>query len=314
MDTTFFYHPVFLEHDNGPHPESPARLRVILSHLQEVFGERLRVTEPGTAAIEDLTGVHDRAYLESVARLCRNGGGDLDADTPVSLRSFEAALLGAGAMQGCADALMLGKTRSAFALVRPPGHHARPAAGMGFCVINNIAVAAEHLKRRHNVKRILIADFDVHHGNGTQEIFYRDASVFFLSIHRILFYPGTGGAIERGEGPGLGKTLNLPIMFGTPPHAFVDAFASGLRRASEAHDPEILLVSAGFDAYAHDPVGGLGLMPEHYRSIADSIRETAERFCNGKILTTLEGGYSLSGLPLCLEAYVRGLEGMASRE
>lgn len=308
MDTVFFYHPIYLEHDNDPHPESPARLRVIMDRIQQAFGDELVVVEPEAATMEDLVGIHDRAYLEGVEKMCKKGGGYIDGDTSVVARSFEAALYAAGAMKGCADGLMKKRTRSAFGLVRPPGHHALPAKGMGFCIVNNIAVAAEYLMKHHGIKKVLIADFDVHHGNGTQDIFYESASVFFLSIHRVPFYPGTGGVNEKGEGEGKSTTLNLPIMFGTKPEEFVKSFVQNLQLSAEAHKPELLLISAGFDAYAEDPVGGLGLQPEHYKSIGEAIRRVADRFCEGRVLSALEGGYSLSGLPACLEAYVRGLE------
>jgi acetoin utilization deacetylase AcuC-like enzyme len=177
---------------------------------------------------------------------------------------------------------------------------------MGFCLINNVAAAAAYLKERHGLERILIADFDVHHGNGTQEMFYRDGSVFFLSIHRFPFYPGTGRPDEKGEGPGSGATHNLPVEAGLPPTAFVDSFTGALHRAAKSHAPEAILVSAGFDAFAEDPVGGLGLLPEHYREIGRAIRGAAGRCCEGRVLSTLEGGYSLEGLPACLSAYAEG--------
>jgi acetoin utilization deacetylase AcuC-like enzyme len=303
----FYYDPIFLEHDTGAHPERPERLSVILTHLKGVYGDDFRLHAPRRAAMEELTPVHDRAYLESVRAKCDGGGGALDGDTPVSPRSFEAALHAAGALLDGADVLAEGRDRFALALVRPPGHHARPAAGMGFCLINNIAVAARYLMQRHGLDRVLIADFDVHHGNGTQEIFYRDPDVFFLSMHRYPFYPGTGGTNETGEGPGEGKTLNLPVPLGTPPDEIVDAFTHALRSAARDHRPGMLLVSAGFDAFAEDPVGGLGLLPGHFADLGRAVRETAEEVCDGKVLTALEGGYSLTGLPLCLAAYLAAL-------
>jgi acetoin utilization deacetylase AcuC-like enzyme len=308
MNTLFYCHPIFQEHDTGPHPERPERLAAILAHLEDQHGQALKTASPRQAKPEDAAGVHDARYLEAVARLCQSGGGYLDADTPVSARSFEAALHAVGALLDGADALMEGRTRSAFALVRPPGHHARPAAGMGFCLINNVAVAADYLRSQHKLERVLIIDFDVHHGNGTQEIFFADGSVFFFSLHRFPFYPGTGSAQETGEGPGKDKTLNLPITQETPPQRIVDAFTSTLDFVAESHDPQILLVSAGFDGFAGDPIGGLGLDPDQYGDFGRAIQKVADRHCDGKVLSTLEGGYSLSGLPVCLDAYVRALE------
>ncbi|MHC4945480.1 MAG: histone deacetylase family protein [Planctomycetota bacterium] len=308
MKTLFYYDPIFLEHDTGPHPECALRLEAVRNHLEKTYGEQLCLVAPRKANIEDASGVHNSAYLESVRRQCEDGGGFLDGDTPISERSFEAALFAAGAVLDGADALMEGKVSSAFALIRPPGHHARPGAGMGFCLINNVAVAADYLKKHHQLERILIVDFDVHHGNGTQEMFYRDEAVFFLSAHRYPFYPGSGSAEEQGDGPGKGTTLNIPVLFGTPPDEQVEAFTAELSQAAESHDPEVILVSAGFDAYAHDPIGSLDLLPTHFNAIGGAIKKAADQHCNGRVLSTLEGGYSLSGLPVCLEAYVEGLD------
>ncbi len=306
MNTTFFYDPVFLEHDTGDHPECAERLRRVVAHLREKGAGDFAPITPRKAKIEDLAGVHDPAYLDGLEETCRKGGF-LDVDTAVSSCSFDAALSAAGAVLDCADALCSGDASSVFALVRPPGHHARPSTAMGFCLINNVAVATDYLKKK-GIDRILIIDFDVHHGNGTQEIFYSDGSVFFLSLHRFPFYPGSGGRDERGSGRGTEKNLNVPCAFGTPPEETVRTFRAAVDNAAASHEPEVLVVSAGFDAYLHDPVGGLGLLPGHYLTIGEVIGETADRYCGGKVLSALEGGYSLTGLPLCLDAYVEGLE------
>lgn len=308
MNTLFYYDPIFLEHDTGAHPECRARLESIIGRLEKAYGDDLIMNTPRRAGIDEAAAVHARDYLEDVQERCRAGGGFLDADTPVSEQSFEAALHGTGAVLDAARALMEGRTESAFVLARPPGHHARPAAAMGFCLINHVAVAAEALKAQHGLKRVLIVDFDVHHGNGTQEIFYRDGSVFFISMHRFPFYPGTGGSDEKGEGPGQGTTLNLPVVFGTQPEEMLAQFCDALEKSVEEHKPEMILVSAGFDAYAMDPIGGLGLMPEHYLILGRALKKAANRCCGGRLLSSLEGGYSLDGLPLCLEAYATGLE------
>jgi len=307
MKTLLYYHPLFLEHETGPHPEEPGRLRAILSFLHERYADRLELLAPRRAAREDVAQLHNRAYLSALERICDGGGGDLDPDTPVSARSFEAALHAAGALCDGADALMAGAARSAFGLVRPPGHHAFAASAGGFCMINNVAVAARYLQNKHGIDRVLIIDFDVHHGNGTQDIFYEDGSVFFLSLHRYPFYPGTGSAAERGRGSGKEKTLNLPIPFGQRADEIVEIFAAGAEKAAAHHDPGIILVSAGFDGYEKDPIGGLGLRPEHYGAIGRTLAQIAGRYCGGKILSTLEGGYSISGLPLCVDAYIAGL-------
>ncbi len=309
MKTVFYYHPIFLEHETGPHPEQPKRLEKILSLLKQNKGEEFAPTAPGKADMGCVLAVHQQEYIESVDELCAEGGGFLDGDTPACARSFEAAMHAAGAVVEAADALAQSKAGAAFALVRPPGHHARPASGMGFCLINNVAVGAAHLLKKHDMERVLIVDFDVHHGNGTQEIFYEDPAVFFLSMHRYPFYPGTGGEDEVGKGDGRGKTLNVPVLYDTPPEKIMSSFRSALERAAAEHKPGMILVSAGFDAYAGDPIAGLGLQPEHYLKIGEAIRAVADVQCEGKVLSTLEGGYSLTGLPLCLDAYVDGIEG-----
>lgn len=307
MNTLLYYHPLFLEHETGPHPEEPGRLCAILAYLHERYGDSLDLLAPRRADREDVARLHDPAYLSALEKICRRGGGYLDPDTPVSERSFDAALHAAGALCDGADALMARRARSALGLVRPPGHHAFASAAGGFCIINNVAVAARYLQNRHGLEKILIVDFDVHHGNGTQDIFYEDGSVYFLSMHRFPFYPGTGSAAETGRGAGEDKTLNLPIAFGQPADEIVESFSAGFEAAAAAHDPEMILVSAGFDGYEKDPAGGLGLRPEHFAAIGRILRLGANRHCDGKILSTLEGGYSLSGLPLCVDAYISGL-------
>lgn len=308
MNTVLYYDPLFLEHDTGDHPESPERLRAVLDHFEGDREGAPAFREPGSADPASLAAVHDRGYVDAVEAACERGGGFLDGDTPLSRQSYAAACRAAGAVIDAADDLAADRQKSAFALVRPPGHHARPAQGMGFCLFNNIAVAARHLQNEHGRRKVLIVDFDLHHGNGTQEIFYSDPDVVYLSIHRFPFYPGTGSARETGDGPGEGATVNIPVAADTPPGKIVGLFTDALIRTAEACKPEALLVSAGFDGYAHDPLGGFGLLPDHFRAIGAALRDTAGSWCQGKILTALEGGYSISGLPLCLEAYLQGLE------
>ncbi len=306
MNTVFYYDPLFLEHETGEHPESPERLRAVLSHFDgRQDGPVFR--RPGRAARKSLILAHDARYVDAVEDLCSRGGGFLDGDTPVSEKSFEAAVHAAGAVLDAADELAAGRIASAFALVRPPGHHARPAQGMGFCLFNNIAVAARHLQEEHGAKKVLIVDFDLHHGNGTQEIFYHDPDVVYLSIHRFPFYPGTGSAGETGEGAGAGATVNVPVSGGIPPDESLGFFIAALDRTADAVLPDALLVSAGFDGYAHDPLGGLGFLPAHFREIGAALRKTADACCGGRILSALEGGYSISAMPVCLEAYLEGV-------
>jgi acetoin utilization deacetylase AcuC-like enzyme len=290
------------------HPERPERLAAILRQLDRT-GLAQRCTwgrvRPATRA--ELARVHDPAYIDAVAAFQADGGGLIEADTWVFAGSNEAALVAAGAAVEAVGQVIAGEDRRALCLVRPPGHHARPEAPMGFCLYDNAAVAAAAARDQFGLDRVLIVDFDVHHGNGTQEIFYDDGRVAFLSIHRYPFYPGTGAAGETGTGPGLGFTRNLPIRYGTPRAEFRAAFRAGLDHLAERFRPELVLISAGFDAHAEDPVGDLGLEIEDFDELTRMIVEVAETEASGRIVSVLEGGYNASILAGCVEAHLRAL-------
>ena len=297
--TGLVYHPDYLEHRMPSwHPERPERLTAIVEHLQQtgLWGQVTHV-EPTPATIEQVAAVHATDYIALAQETCARGGGVLDlGDTPVCPDSCDVALLAAGGLLSAADAVMAGRVRNAFCLVRPPGHHARPGNAMGFCVFNNIAIAARHLQREHGIGQILIADWDVHHGNGTQEAFYGDPTVAFLSLHRYPFYPGTGTAEEQGIGEGRGSTLNVPLPAGTGGAEFVAAFRDGLDRLAGQFPPDFVLVSAGFDAHEDDPLGGMRLSDDDYAEMARLVRQVADEHCEGRLLATLEGGYDLGAL------------------
>jgi acetoin utilization deacetylase AcuC-like enzyme len=250
--------------------------------------------------------VHDPEYVAAVEALAKKGGGGLDPDTWVSAQSFEVALSATGTVVAAAEAALKEGAPPAFVIARPPGHHARPAKGMGFCLFNNVAVAAAQLRAVHGLERVAILDFDVHHGNGTQEIFWQDPSVYFVSLHRDRFYPGTGDAGETGEGKGKGANLNLPLGASTQPVAYLDAFRAALDGVA-SFKPEFLLVSAGFDAYVHDPIGGLNLELEHFQTIGAELRGLADDLCGGRLVSTLEGGYAIDALGDLAAAYSSGL-------
>ena len=302
--------PVAEAHATPPgHPECPDRYAAVARGL-EATG---LVTPPPRAAspasVDDLARVHDPGLVAAIERLAAGGGGSIDADTHVSARSFEAARAAAGTLCAAVDAALAAPpqadARRAFCVVRPPGHHARPAQAMGFCLFNNVAVAAARA-RAAGVDRVAIVDFDFHHGNGTQEAFYADPAVFYASLHHGRAFPGTGRADETGAGAGLGTTLNLPLAWQLRPADYQAAFGQVLERVV-AFRPDLLLVSAGFDAYVDDPLGGLGLEAEHFQWIGARLREAADAACGGRVVSVLEGGYALEALGEVAGAYGRGL-------
>jgi acetoin utilization deacetylase AcuC-like enzyme len=303
--------PLFREHNpRSTHPESPWRLDAIEQHLTSA-GLAARCT-PGTWSPlprEQLAAAHEPDVLALVEEAVAAGGGMLDPDTPVSRRSLDVALAAAGVAVAAVDAVVAGPDRRALCLVRPPGHHATPSRSMGFCLFNNVALAARHARAAHGVGRVLIVDWDVHHGNGTQDVFYADDSVAFVSIHRYGggFYPGTGAADETGTGPGLGTTTNVPLPRGTPPAEYHDAFRRAVETAAARHRPELVIVSAGFDAHRLDPIGGLGLDADDYRPLTKLVLDVADTHAGGKLVSCLEGGYHLDALAASVGAHLEEL-------
>jgi len=286
--------PLYLAHESPGHVECPARLEAILAHFKKTgLLQRLTALPARDATPAELALVHHPAYVEVVREASARGGGWFDADTYLNERSYAAALRAAGGVLAAVEAVRDGRDRTALCLVRPPGHHATPERGMGFCLFNNVAIAARFLK-----KRVLIVDWDVHHGNGTQDTFEEDPSVWYLSTHRYPFYPGTGSEHEQGAG----NIINLPMEIDTPRERFLEVFGRALRRAAKEFRPEFLLVSCGFDAYEGDPIGGLNLKPADYRTMTDAVCGLGI-----PVVSALEGGYSLSGLGPCAEQHAEGL-------
>jgi acetoin utilization deacetylase AcuC-like enzyme len=296
-----------LAHDTGEHPERTERLVAIASALAaarpDLWDARRRL--PPSAA-RDLARVHDPEMIGLVAAASAAGYAALDPDTVVSPKSWDAALAAAGQVAGCVRAVLAGEDPRAFAIVRPPGHHATRNRAMGFCLANNIAIGAR-VAQETGAERVAILDFDVHHGNGTQDIFWEDPSVLFVSLHRYPFYPGTGAADETGGGKGLGTTVNFPLSYSIDRGDYFTALARGFEAIGKFR-PDILLVSAGFDAYRADPIGGLHLEVEDFHRIGEAVRATAESLCGGRTVSVLEGGYDLGKLGACVTAYVEGLE------
>jgi acetoin utilization deacetylase AcuC-like enzyme len=306
--TLFYYDARFLDHDTGVHPERPERLRQIVARL-DATGLSVRCSRPvwQPASRERLERVHEPGYVDRVAAIATHGGGHLDPDTAVSPASFEVAQLAAGAACDAVDRVLAGEDKTALCLVRPPGHHALAERAMGFCLFNNIAVAACVARDEHGLDRALIVDWDVHHGNGTQDCFYADERVGFVSIHRWPFYPGTGAADETGTGAGLGTTLNLPVAFGTQRQKYRGLFAGELEKFAARIRPQLVLISAGFDAHRADPIGSLGLESEDFAELTKIVRDIAAVHTDGRVVSILEGGYNPQALAECVDVHLRGL-------
>lgn len=306
--TGLVYHPDYLEHLTGDHPESPERLVAIMERLGGTgLLDHVVMIEPRSATEEDITRVHSPAHFRWVKRACEEGISHLDPDTAISPKSFEVALLAAGGLLAACDKIASGEIGNALCLVRPPGHHATVSRAMGFCLFNNVAVCARYLQRVHGFERILIVDWDLHHGNGTQDIFYGDRSVFYFSAHQSPHYPGTGAKDETGEGQGEGYNLNLPLPAGTGEREYLDAFEVTLAGSAADFAPDFLLVSAGFDAHALDPLGSLNLTETGYRELTEFVANIARDHSGGRLISALEGGYNLDALARSVESHLSAL-------
>jgi len=308
--TGFVYHSDYLNHEMGAgHPESPDRLRAIVSRLEAggLLGRLVRI-EPARAADEWITQIHAASYVNDLkARAPASGAVRLDPDTSMSVGSLPAAYLAVGGALAAADAIMAGRVDNVFCAVRPPGHHAERARAMGFCLFNTVAIAARYVQRRHGLGRVLIVDWDVHHGNGTQQAFYDDGSVLFFSTHQYPYYPGTGRASERGQGRGEGHTINVPMPPGQGDDEYCDIFERVLVPAADSFKPEFVVISAGFDAHRDDPLAGMGLTEDGYAALTGIVAGIARRHSKGRILSCLEGGYHLKALAASVERHVMAL-------
>jgi len=297
MTTGYVYDPIFLEHDLRGHPENSERLRHIMEALEGhgLLSEMIQV--PATPVSQErLQWVHAPTYIEEVRRVSERGGGSLDLDTYVSAHSYQAALAAAGGGVELAGAVLRGELTNGFALLRPPGHHAVRDRGMGFCLFNNVAVAALYALEEEGLERVLIVDFDVHHGNGTQDTFYRDPRVLYFSTHQYPYYPGTGHWREIGEGPGEGYTVNVPLNAGVGDEGYGAIFDEFLYPIAQRHQPELILVSAGYDAHWNDPLAGMLLSVTGYAHLIQTLVQMAEEVCGGRLVFFLEGGYHLQVL------------------
>ncbi|MFM8477223.1 MAG: histone deacetylase [Planctomycetaceae bacterium] len=306
--TLIFSDSRFLDHQTGSHPECPERLRAIERHLSATGLADWAVRCATVSAEEsDLLAVHHSEYLRELRDFAAAGGGRIEADTVLSSASADAAWLAAGTATEAVRRVLNGDDHSAFCLVRPPGHHALAAAPMGFCLLGNASVAARTAIRRFGLNRVLVVDWDVHHGNGTQDIFYEDSQVGFFSAHRFPFYPGTGRRQETGSGDGLGTTFNLPVEYGTSRREFLRSFGAMLTAAADRMQPELVIVSAGFDAHAEDPVGSLGLETEDFIELTKMVLDVADTRAQGRVVSILEGGYNVERLAECAGVHLQTL-------
>lgn len=311
MTTYLIYSDIYLDHNTGMHPENKMRLENTMAYLRRKkwidSPGKLTLLPPRQATIDELAHIHNKNYILSVQKVAEQGYGYLDPDTPVSAKSYEAALFAAGGVLTAADKVMENNNSNAFCLVRPPGHHSLPNGGMGFCLFNNVAVGARYVQKKHNLKKIAIVDWDLHHGNGTQEAFYDDDSVLFCSLHRYPYYPGSGSEMETGSGNGKGTTANFPLPGNFSNKDYLSVFEGVMNKVVKPFKPEFIFISAGFDTYINDPLGGLGLEAGDYAELTRMVLSVADECCQGRVVSTLEGGYDLQGLPLCIEAHLSAL-------
>ena len=303
MKAGLVYDPIYLEHDTGSHPENSQRLVSMMSHLEETgTKDKLTLLSPRQASVEELEAVHAPEYISQVKSKAERGGGWLDPDTVMCPRSYEVALYAAGGLLTAVEAVMKAELDSAFALVRPPGHHAIRNRAMGFCIFNNIAIAAKFALTNFKLSRILIADFDVHHGNGTQDAFYADPKVLYFSTHQYPFYPGTGWIDETGIGEGRGTSVNFPMTAGWGDEEYLRAFNEVLVPVARRFQPQLILVSVGFDPHWADSIASMQVSVTGFAQIVAILKKLASELCLGRLVCTLEGGYNLQVAASALKA------------
>ncbi len=313
MKVGLVYDPVYLKHDTGQHVENAGRLEAIISHLDQTgLSRQLTPVEPRAASAEELSAVHDKQYISHIGDVAQRGGGWLDADTVMSAESYEAAVYAAGGAITATEAVITGQVASAFALLRPPGHHATSRRAMGFCLFNNVAVATEYALAKHNLERVAIIDFDVHHGNGTQDIFYDNPRVLYVSTHEYPFYPGTGDIEETGRGAARGTKVNIPLPADCGDDEYLHVFEEIISPVVERFKPQLIMVSAGYDPHWADGLALMQVTTTGFAQMVKIIRGLAEELCHGHIVICLEGGYHLQALAHSVKATFDTLIGNAA--
>ncbi len=312
MPTALLLDPIYQQHDPGPgHPESIQRHVAITKALTESgLVAKTQAIKPRIATLDEIALCHDRNYIAKAKEDVESGLDDLSTgDTSICARSYDVATQAVGGVLNAVDAVFAGKAKNAFCVVRPPGHHARPAQGMGFCLFNNIAIAARHTQKQHGAQKVAIVDWDVHHGNGTQDIFYEDGSVLFCSTHQSPLYPFTGHADETGSGKGKGSTLNFPFPARTGMSHIGAAFTDRLLPAIDKFKPDLILISAGFDSRIDDPLGQFRLTDDDFVALTKLLLESAATHCQNRLISILEGGYNIQGLASAVKSHVQTLVG-----
>jgi len=315
MKVGLVYDPIYLKHDTGQHIENAQRLEATISHLEQTqLKQQLTLIKPRAASTEEISLVHHNQHISHIQDVAQRGGGWLDVDTVMSPDSYQAAIYAAGGAIRASEVVMNGEVGSAFALVRPPGHHATSQRAMGFCLFNNVAIATRYVQAKYKLDHVVIIDFDVHHGNGTQATFYDNPQVLYVSTHEYPFYPGTGGIEETGSGAGEGTTINIPLPAGCGDAEYLQAFEQIIVPAAKRFNPQFIAVSTGYDLHWADDIALMQVSTNGLARMVKIIKGLADELCNGRLVFSLEGGYHLQALPYSVKATFDVLLGSANIE